>query len=369
MLILGIETSCDETSVALVEDGRQIHANLISSQIALHAEFGGVVPELASRAHIQQLVPMIDACMTECSLDWNSIDAIAVTQGPGLVGALLIGVETAKSLAFAKNKPLIPVNHIAGHLYSPFLESIQRDYQRIEIGNRKRGSVFSAEDVSIPLFENEPERPLEYPYLGLVVSGGHTSLVLVESPIDYKVVGETVDDAAGEAFDKFAKLLSLGYPGGPVIDRMASGGDAKRFSLPRPMLKRDNFDFSFSGLKTAAAKIALEHKELANDDSLLRDFCASFQEAIVEVLLCKARAALKFYSISNFAIAGGVACNSRLRAAVGEYLPHLHTVIPAPVLCTDNAAMIAGVAYQLRDRHATCNLSLNADANLSLSAE
>lgn len=356
MQILGIETSCDETSVALVEDGRFVRANLIASQTQLHAEFGGVVPELASRAHIQKLIPMIDECFFQTGIGWDDVDALAVTQGPGLVGALLIGVETAKALAFARRKPLIPVHHIAGHLYSVMLVDPERPVTILDAAGNETPTT---------------DEPLTYPYIGLVVSGGHSSLVLVETPSRFKLLGETVDDAAGEAFDKVAKLLDLGYPGGPIIDGLAAKGDRARFKFPRPMLNRENFDFSFSGLKTAALKLVQETTlaRLKEDEKLLCDFCASFQEAIVEVLLRKAAAALDFYELRSLAIVGGVACNGRLRRAVPEYVPGARVVFPPPILCTDNAAMIAGLAFHRAAGHDACTLTLNAEANLPLVAE
>jgi N6-L-threonylcarbamoyladenine synthase len=372
MRILGIETSCDETSVALVEDGRHVVANHVASQVKLHARFGGVVPELASRAHIQLLIPMIDECLASAGMGFGDVDAIAVTQGPGLVGALLIGVETAKALAFAKRKPLIPVHHIAGHLYSPFLYGDSSRYRLIILGEdgTAPGRVPPTRD-SAAAPRGVPPEPLHYPFVGLVVSGGHTSLVRVHGPVDFELLGETVDDAAGEAFDKVAKLLELGYPGGPVVDRLAQAGDRRRFALPRPMLGGGNVDFSFSGLKTAALKLArdLGIEKLRAEEQLLADFCASFQEAVVEVLLRKAGSALAADGCREMAVVGGVACNGRLRAAAAEYLPGIRVVFPPPVLCTDNAAMIAGLAWHHRARHTACDLALNAGAGLSLCRE
>ncbi|MBX7246634.1 MAG: tRNA (adenosine(37)-N6)-threonylcarbamoyltransferase complex dimerization subunit type 1 TsaB [Candidatus Sumerlaeaceae bacterium] len=369
MLILGIETSCDETSVALVEDGRRVRANHIASQTGLHAPYGGVVPELASRAHIQRLVPMVDECLREAGLRLADLDALAVTLGPGLVGALLIGVETAKGLAFASGKPLIPVHHIAAHLYSPFVCGDGASYRMISVGDENVPDTETREqgrtgEGDAPL----PAPPLRFPYLGLVVSGGHTSLVRVNAPDSFGLIGETVDDAAGEAFDKLAKLLNLGYPGGPVVDRVARGGDRARFAMPRPMLRGGNPDFSFSGLKTAALKVAREFgpEKLAAEPQLVADICASFQEAVVEVLLKKAGAALEANGLHELAIVGGVACNSRLREAVTEYLPGVHVVFPSPILCTDNAAMIAGLAFHRRERYTSCDLTLNAEAGLPL---
>ena len=390
MLILGIETSCDETSVALVEDGRRILANVVASQVQLHARFGGVVPEIASRAHIQRLMPMIEEILSSRGLDLDDVDALAVTLGPGLVGALLIGVETAKTLAFARRKPLIPVHHIAGHLYSPFLYGEESAYQLIVLepdGEGKLSAVGEAarqgstgetlgqgaqgdRSGSAAEAAGASDLPLGFPYIGLVVSGGHTSLVRVHSPSSYEPLGETVDDAAGEAFDKVAKLLELGYPGGPLVERYSRGGNPAAFALPRPMLHSGDFGFSFSGLKTAVLKLINDlggAECIRQDERLLADLCASFQEAVVEVLLRKAGAALEKTGRKELAVVGGVACNGRLRAAVPDYLPGVRAVFPPPALCTDNAAMIAGLAWHLRDRHRGCDLTLNASAELSLS--
>ncbi|MGB9692681.1 MAG: tRNA (adenosine(37)-N6)-threonylcarbamoyltransferase complex transferase subunit TsaD, partial [Candidatus Sumerlaeaceae bacterium] len=235
MIILGIETSCDETSVALVRDGRDVLVNHVASQVKLHERFGGVVPELASRAHLQLLAPMIEDVLDSAGLALGDVDAIAVTQGPGLIGALLVGVETAKSLAFCVGKPLIPVHHIAAHLYAPLLCNVgQRTKNIVVYGSAERVESTEAEATEhVALGSKEP---LHYPFLGLVVSGGHTSLILVHDPQHFELLGETRDDAAGEAFDKVAKLLDLGYPGGPVVDKWAREGDRQRFALPRPML-------------------------------------------------------------------------------------------------------------------------------------
>ncbi|MCX7019024.1 MAG: tRNA (adenosine(37)-N6)-threonylcarbamoyltransferase complex transferase subunit TsaD [Candidatus Sumerlaeota bacterium] len=353
MLILGIETSCDETSVALVEDGRIIRANDIVSQARLHACFGGVVPEVASRAHIRRLIPMIDACLTNTGLTLDDVDALAVTLGPGLIGALLVGVETAKALAFSRQKPLIPVHHIAGHLYAPFLSSAEHGQPRTK---------------------NEAAPLPRYPYIGLAVSGGHTSLVFVSSPVSFHLLGETVDDAAGETMDKIARLLELGYPGGPLIDNMALGpppGNPCAFKLPRPMIACGNLNFSFSGLKTAVIKLARDIglQRLRGDEQMMRDLCASFQEAVVDVLLTKAEAALESTGAHTLAIVGGVACNSRLRALAPRRLKGAIINFPPPELCTDNAAMIAGLAWHLRHLHPACDLALNARADLPLNTE
>jgi N6-L-threonylcarbamoyladenine synthase len=370
VLILGIETSCDETSVAVVENGRRIVVSHIASQVRIHAKFGGVVPELASRAHIQRLVPMIEACLDETGLTLEDMDCFAVTLGPGLVGALLVGVETAKTLAYAKGKPLVPVHHIAAHLYSPFLYATDGACRTVTLGADDDGdSSHNHGAVGSSTGADEPPPPLEYPHIGLAVSGGHTSLVLVHSPTGLKLLGETVDDAAGEAFDKVAKLLGLGYPGGPLVEAAARGGDRARFTLPRPMLAGSNLDFSFSGLKTAALKVVrdLGVEAFAGDPQLVADLCASFQEAVVETLLRKAGIALRAHGIAQLAVVGGVACNGRLREAAGRYLPDVRAVFPAPVLCTDNAAMVAGLAHHLLPGvPPRADLTLNARADLPL---
>lgn len=367
MLILGIETSCDETSVALVHDGRHVVVNLIATQIQLHAPHGGVVPELASRAHLRMLAPMVEQALASAGVSFADIDAIAVTQGPGLIGALLVGVETAKALAYALGKPLIPVNHIAAHLYAPFLRGNGPKMKNIVIEGGAQIVTETADATSVPTSASEVP-PLHYPYVGLVVSGGHTSLVVVRDACHFELLGETLDDAAGEAFDKVAKLLELGYPGGPIIDRLAKDGDKTRFSLPRPMLRSGDFDFSFSGLKTAVSDVfRREGREaFGREPQLVKDLCACFQEAVVEVLLRKAHAALEAHRVREVAVVGGVACNSRIREAAGEYLPKARVVFPPPILCTDNAAMIAGLAWHWRERVPTAWLGLEARADLSL---
>lgn len=386
MLILGIETSCDETSVALVEDGRRLVASDVASQVLMHEKFGGVVPELASRAHIQKLIPLIDECLARNDLTLADVDALAVTAGPGLVGALLVGVETAKALAFAAEKPLIPVHHIAGHLYSPMVSGPSDAYRHIvtqldadnsAVENapaKANGEAGNSPEISpaksTPGLVQQRDSELEFPYLGLVVSGGHSSLVVVQSPVEFRVLGETVDDAAGEAFDKLAKLLSLGYPGGPLVERAAHGGNPKAFKFPRPMMRREHgYQFSFSGLKTAALQQvrALDVEKIASDEGLRADLCASFQAAVVDVLLKKAAMALEETGLRQLAIVGGVACNGALRAeAAQRFAGVARVVFPPPALCTDNAAMIAGLAYHHRDLHAGCDLTLNAQATLPL---
>lgn len=341
MLILGIETSCDETSCAVVEDGRRILSNIIASQVASHSAYGGVVPELASRLHIRNIIPILKQSLEEANVELAQIDAIAVTGGPGLVGSLLVGTELAKALSWSLGKPLVPVQHIAAHIYAPFLEE-----------------------------KGKPALPLkfDFPFLGLVVSGGHSSLIWVQDPLNYKVIGRTLDDAAGEAFDKVAKFLGLGYPGGPIIDRLSRQGDARYVNFPRPGVKDDNCDLSFSGLKTAVVRFvkdkmkgnaALTEKEQMN-------IAASFQAAVIDTLLLKTARALKETGSSRLAIVGGVACNKGLREEAAKRFPHVALHIPSPILCTDNAAMVAGLAFHLVQSGRAATLSLNADVNLPI---
>jgi N6-L-threonylcarbamoyladenine synthase len=309
MRILGIETSCDETGVAVFESGRGIIAEALSSQIALHARYGGVVPELASRDHIAKLGPMLRSLLAEAGLEMGSLDAIAYTAGPGLIGALMVGGSLASSLAYGLGIPVVPVHHMEGHLLACMLE------------------------------DDAPE----FPFLALLVSGGHTQLVRVARHGDYSIVGETLDDAAGEAFDKVARLLSLPYPGGPALAALAASGDPQRFDFPRP-LKHKGLDFSFSGLKTAV-RIALQNltAEAELSETQRADVAASFQAAVVDSLAAKCARALEATSLSRLVIAGGVGANRALRerlAQLGEQLG-VRVYYPRPALCTDNGAMIA----------------------------
>ena len=310
MLILGIETSCDDTAAAVVEDARHVRSNVIAAQ-DVHREFGGVVPELASRAHLDLIGPTVARALEDASAAFADLDGVAVTRAPGLMGSLLVGVSYAKALAAALAKPLIGVNHIEAHLLAPLLEG--------------------AEFV--------------YPMVGAVVSGGHSEIFLVERPGRYAIVGTTRDDAIGEAFDKVAKLLGLGFPGGPVIDRLSSAGDARRFAFPLGMRGSGDFDLSFSGLKTAV-KRAVEKAAPQGPpygDAFVADVCASFQAAAVGALLAKLEAAARAHGARSLAMGGGVACNRALRAGLarmGERL-EIPTFHPSPRLCADNGAMIA----------------------------
>ncbi|HEY7372921.1 MAG TPA: tRNA (adenosine(37)-N6)-threonylcarbamoyltransferase complex transferase subunit TsaD [Polyangia bacterium] len=336
MLVLGVETSCDETAAAVIEDGRRVRANVVASQIATHAPYGGVVPEVASRQHVATIVPVIERAVAEAGVRFADLDAIAVTAGPGLVGALLVGVETAKALAFALGKPLVAVNHLAGHLAAVFL---------------------ATEDGATPP---------SYPHLALLVSGGHTALIRIDGPGQTRLLGSTRDDAAGEAFDKVGKLLGLGYPGGVAIDKRAATGDPRAVTLPRALPGRDDLDFSFSGLKTAVATM-LARRALPQDQEM-NDFCASFQAAVVDVLVRKSRRALALEGLSSLVVCGGVAANRGLRAALAVAAKEdgfaLH--IPPPRYCTDNAAMIAAAGTQLYQRGARAGLDLSVDPGLPL---
>lgn len=330
-IILGIETSCDETAVAIVKNGREIVSNIVSSQIESHKRFGGVVPEIASRHHVEQITIVIEEAFNQSGLTWDEIDAIAVTEGPGLVGALLVGVNAAKALAFAKNKPLIGVHHIAGHIYA-----------------------------------NRLEAEFEFPLLALIVSGGHTELVIMKEHGAYELLGETLDDAAGEAFDKIARTLDLPYPGGPHIDKLAHQGEAT-IDFPRAWLEADSYNFSFSGLKSAVLNYV--HNQKQRGDTLhVADIAASFQASVVEVLTEKAFRAAKAYDVKQVIVAGGVAANRGLRTAIKQrfadagmpvYFPEIH-------LCTDNAAMIAVAGSILYEQQKFADWHLNARPGLQL---
>ena len=358
--ILGIETSCDETAAAVVAGGRRVHSSVVASQIALHAAHGGVVPELASRAHVEKIAIVIREALAQAGTGLDRIDAVAVTYAPGLIGALLVGVEAAKGIALASGKPFVAAHHIRAHLYSPFLEDAQ---------GRPMRAALTPDDAG----------EWDYPYVGLAVSGGHSSLALVESPLRMRAIGETRDDAAGEAYDKVAKLLGLGYPGGPVIDRLAGEGDAARFDLPRPMMQSGDLDFSFSGLKTAV-RLIVERQAPPGDaptrpdvlpdtarGRFVRDMCAAFQAAVVETALAKAARAARAHGVRRVALVGGVACNRELRRqAAGLAREGLSVVAPLPSLCGDNAAMIAGLGYHHYVAGERADLSLNPRATVEI---
>jgi len=333
MKILGIETSCDETSAAILDDDR-LKSNIILSQLDVHRAYGGVVPELASRAHIQAIVPIIREALAEAGIAKNAVDGIAVTYGPGLIGSLLVGLNVAKGIALSLKKPLIGVNHIEGHIFANALEHPQ----------------------------------LKPPFLALVVSGGHTQLVDVKDWGEYTIVGKTIDDAAGEAFDKVAKLLGLDYPGGPEIDRLARNGNPEFVKFPRAWMGSRNFNFSFSGLKTAV----LTYVELQTDEFIrdhLADIVASFQEAVVDVLLEKSRKALVALKYHQVALAGGVARNWALRNAFVQMgkKNRVDVFLPGAEFCTDNAAMIAKVGQFYLEKGVVSPPTLDANPSLKLS--
>jgi N6-L-threonylcarbamoyladenine synthase len=339
MFVLGIESSCDETAAAVIEDGRIIRSNIIASQVKTHAPFGGVVPELASREHLDQIAPVVRESLGDAGISLRQLDGIAVTQGPGLIGSLLVGISFAKSLSMAARKPIVGVNHIEGHVYSV-------------------------------VFENPP---VAYPAIALIVSGGHTTLFLIPKEGSYAVLGRTRDDAAGEAYDKVAKLLGLGYPGGPVIDRLAKSGDPRAaelvFTIPR--MDSPNLDFSFSGLKTAVLRFVREKgiKPVSNGsepDQRIIDLVASFQDKVIRSLLSRLRAALLRHHPRTIIIAGGVACNSALRERVrgGDFGAPVY--FPSPILTTDNAAMIAAAGYPKLVRGENHGLHFTATTSMKL---
>ena len=315
MRILGIETSCDETGVAIYDEEKGLIANQLHTQIALHADYGGVVPELASRDHIRKLAPLLQAALQEAHLTAKDIDGVAYTSGPGLVGALLVGSTVARSLAYAWNIPAIGVHHMEGHLLAPMLE----------------------------------ENPPHFPFVALLVSGGHTQLVRVDGVGRYELLGESIDDAAGEAFDKTAKLLGLDYPGGAALARLALKGTPNRFAFPRPMTDRPGLDFSFSGLKTFAAntlhQVVQEEGELTEQSKA--DIAYAFQEAVVDTLAIKCKRALKQTGLKRLVIAGGVSANKQLRQTLAELMQQLggDVFYPQPQFCTDNGAMIAYAGF------------------------
>ena len=333
ILILGIESSCDETAAAVVKNGREVLSNVISSQIELHKLYGGVVPEIASRKHIEKINQVIEEALEEAKVTLEDIDAIAVTYGPGLVGALLVGVAEAKAISYATGKPLVGVHHIEGHVSANYIEN----------------------------------KELEPPFLCLIVSGGHTHLVIVKDYGEYEIVGRTRDDAAGEAFDKVARAIGLGYPGGPKIDKLAKEGNKHAISFPRAKVAENEYDFSFSGVKSAVLNY-INGCNMKGEEINCADVAASFQEAVVDVLVTHAVAAAKAYGFKNVAMAGGVASNSALREGMKNACEKngLNLYYPSPIYCTDNAAMIGAAGYYEYIRGARAGLDLNAVPNLRI---
>ncbi|MDX8363303.1 tRNA (adenosine(37)-N6)-threonylcarbamoyltransferase complex transferase subunit TsaD [Cytobacillus sp. IB215316] len=331
-IILAIETSCDETAVAIIKNGCEILANVVASQIESHQRFGGVVPEIASRHHVEQITIVLEEALKQAQISYNEIDAIAVTEGPGLVGALLVGVNAAKAIALAHNIPIIGVHHIAGHIYA-----------------------------------NQLVSEMKFPLISLVVSGGHTELVYMEKHGSFKVIGETRDDAVGEAYDKVARTLGLPYPGGPHIDRLAHEGEAT-IKLPRAWLEEGSFDFSFSGLKSAVIN-TLHNAKQRGEDLATKDIAASFQASVIDVLVTKTMLVVDKYNVQQVLLAGGVAANQGLRAALKEKFSSkddIELIIPPLSLCTDNAAMIAAAGSVLYKQGKRSDMALNGNPGLDI---
>jgi len=332
MIVLGIESSCDETAAAVLADGRRVLSNVVASQDAIHAPYGGVVPELASRRHLEVVVPVVERALGDASVKLADLDGIAVTQGPGLVGSLLIGLSVAKALAYVHRKPLVGVNHLEGHIYAAFLT----------------------------------DDPPEHPFLALVVSGGHTALYHARAPLEYALVGQTRDDAAGEAFDKVAKLLGLGFPGGPAIQRVAERGDPRAIAFPLAQMTDQSRDFSFSGIKTSVSLHVKRHGPLS--EARVADVAASFQAAVVKMLVRKTVKASLHLGVKRVVLTGGVAANGPLRRALAaeaaEHGIRLH--IPPPRLCTDNAAMITAAGTERLRAGQRAPLGMNAIPDMAL---
>ncbi|MBI5236276.1 MAG: tRNA (adenosine(37)-N6)-threonylcarbamoyltransferase complex transferase subunit TsaD [Deltaproteobacteria bacterium] len=331
MLTLGIETSCDDTAASVVRDGSYALSSVVSSQDDIHSKYGGIVPELASRRHIEMIIPVVDEALIRAGVALSDIDGLAVTEGPGLVGSILVGLNFAKSVAYAAKKPLAGVNHIAAHPLAAFLKETP--------------------EADVP----------DFPFVALIASGGHTTLVRYDGFADYAILGSTLDDAAGEAFDKVAKLLGLGFPGGAIIDGLAKAGDPRAFDFTRPYMGKTSLDFSFSGIKTAALEHVRAFKEELTPDAV-SGIAASFQEAVVDVLVVKAIRALERTGSNRLVVAGGVACNSRLRLRLQEAATEADArlFMPAPRYCSDNAAMIAVMGFNQLQKGASASLDLNA---------
>lgn len=331
--ILAIESSCDETAAAVVVDGREVKSNIIYSQIELHTLYGGVVPEIASRKHVEKINQVIEKALTEADVTWEDIDAIAVTYGPGLVGALLVGVSAAKAISYAKKIPLVGVNHIEGHIAANYIEN----------------------------------KELKPPFICMVASGGHSDLVLVKDYDEFQIVGRTRDDAAGEAFDKVARAIGLGYPGGPKIDALAKEGDPRAIKFPRAVMQDSPLDFSFSGLKSAVLNY-INGCDMKGIEYNKADVAASFQQAVIDVLVDNSVAAAKEYNCKCLALAGGVAANSLLRSEMTRKCAENNITFfhPSPVLCTDNAAMIGAAGYFEYSKGVRSGLDLNAVPNLKI---
>lgn len=308
MIILAVESSCDETSVAVVKNGKEVLSNIVNSQIEIHKKFGGVVPEIASRNHIVNMTYVFKEAIKKANITHDEIDLVAVTHGPGLIGSLLVGINAASAYALSYDKPLIGINHIKGHIYAANIDN-----------------------------------DLKFPLVALIVSGGHTELIYMKNHNDYEILGETLDDAVGEAYDKVARMLDLGYPGGPIIDKLAEKGN-DTYNLTRPYLDKDEYMFSFSGIKSAVNNI-IYHANKKGEEINKANLACSFQEAVIDVLIYKLKLAVKNYNVDNIVIAGGVAANKRLRERVFKEIENKNIIIPKMEYCTDNAAMIGAAAY------------------------
>lgn len=333
MFVLGIETSCDETSVSVVKDGREVLSNVVLSQIDIHQRFGGVVPEIASREHIKGITYVFDQAIKEANIQYEDLDLIAVTEGPGLIGSLLIGVNAAKVVSLNYHIPIIGVHHISGHIYASHIE-----------------------------------HEMQFPLLALVVSGGHTELILMKEHFSFEKLGETQDDAVGEAYDKIARVLGLSYPGGPIVDQLASEGQ-ETYHFPRPMIDSLDFNFSFSGLKSHV--INLHHNLKQRNEAInIPDFCRSFQEAVTDVLVAKTIKAKSAFDIRQIIVAGGVAANSGLRKKIKDRIQDVPVYFPNMSYCTDNAAMIAAAGYyKYQKSHQADDMMLNGSSRLDLTKE
>ncbi|ANZ32917.1 tRNA (adenosine(37)-N6)-threonylcarbamoyltransferase complex transferase subunit TsaD [Staphylococcus carnosus] len=330
-LILAIESSCDETSASVIKNGEEILSNTVLSQIESHKRFGGVVPEVASRHHVEGITTTIEEALNTADTSMEEIDAVAVTEGPGLIGALLIGINAAKALAFAYDKPLVPVHHIAGHIYA-----------------------------------NNLEEPFEFPLMALIVSGGHTELVYMKDHLSFEVIGETRDDAVGEAYDKVARTIGLSYPGGPQVDKLAAEGE-DTYDFPRVWLEQDSFDFSFSGLKSAVIN-KLHNLKQKNEAIIPENVATSFQNSVVEVLVGKAIKACETYNVHQLIVAGGVASNKGLRQELKKACAEhdIKLSIPSPKLCTDNAAMIGAAGHYMYEAGMRSDMHLNGHSSLDI---
>jgi tRNA N6-adenosine threonylcarbamoyltransferase len=381
-LILGLETSCDETAAAVVRDGREVLSNVVATQNDLHERYLGVVPEIASRAHLQNINPVVQESLTQAGVTLGDIDAVAVGNRPGLIGSLLVGVSAAKALAWSMGKPLIGIDHVRAHLHAATLLDADRPQKKVsDTFSGTHAAMLSSKTVSDTVSRDDPG-PLVFPALGLVVSGGHTSLYHMTSATDLELIGSTIDDAVGEAYDKAAVILQAGYPGGPKLDKLAQQGNPDAHDLPRSMLGRDSLDFSFSGLKTAVLYTVRGHPKGRGAESRFErsvddladtqkaDIAASFQAAAVDAVILKLQRAIKHMTDQNqspqsLVIGGGVSANSLLRTRVAELGERLHLTvrIPAFAYCLDNAAMIAGLAYTHYQARDFDDLSLSAFAS------